>query len=396
VDQLKIIIIGAGMGGLTAALALRQAGYAVEIFDRVPALLPAGAGVSLWSNGVKVLDRLALGPALAAVGGRMERICHRDQQGAVLNDFSLQPLVEAVGERPYPVTRTDLQRLLLEALGSDALGSDALGSGAVRLGAECIGIEQDDSSATALFADGRRVRGDLVVAADGTHSALRAAVLGHAVPRRYVGYVNWNGLVAQGAGLPPANTWTTFVGSHQRAALMPVGGGRFYFFFDVPLPEGAPPHPAGPREELRQHFAGWAPEVQTLIASLDPARTSRIAIHDVDPLPALVRGRVALLGDAAHSSPPDLGQGGCQAMEDAWVLAQLLLTNNLGVPDALQRYERARLQRTSEIVLRARKRSEMTHGHEPQRTLEWYAELAREDGSGILGGIIKTILGGPL
>ena len=83
-------------------------------------------------------------------------------------------------------------------------------------------------------------------------------------------------------------------------------------------------------------------------------------------------------------------------MEDAWVLGQLLLTNNLGVPDALQRYERARQQRTAEIVLRARKRSEMTHGHEPQKTLEWYAELAREDGSNILGGIIKTVLGGPL
>lgn len=385
-DRLNVIIVGAGMGGLTAALALRHAGYEIAIFDRVPALLPAGAGVSLWSNGVKVLDRLGLGPALAAVGGRMERVCYRNQQGDLLTDFSLQPLVEAVGEHPYPVTRTDLQRLLL----------DALGGAVVQLNAECVGVEQDESSATAVFADGRRARGDLVVAADGTHSALRAAVLGHVVPRRYVGYVNWNGLVAQGAGLPPANTWTTFVGAHQRAALMPVGGDRFYFFFDVPLPEGAPPHAGGARAELQQHFAGWAEPVQTLIARLDPARTSRIPIHDVDPLPALVRGRVALLGDAAHSSPPDLGQGGCQAMEDAWVLAQLLLTNNLGVPDALQRYQRARQQRTAEIVLRARKRSEMTHGHDPQTTLAWYDELAREDGTNILAGIIKTIQGGPL
>jgi FAD-dependent urate hydroxylase len=386
VDRLKVIIVGAGMGGLTAALALQQAGYEIEIFDRVPALLPAGAGVSLWSNGVKVLDRLGLGPALAAAGGRMERICYRDRQGQLLTEFGLQPLLEAVGERPYPVTRTDLQRLLL----------DALGSKGVQLDAECIGIEQDEGSATAVFAGGRRARGDLVVAADGTHSVLRAAVLGHSMPRRYVGYVNWNGLVAQGEGLPPADTWTTFVGSHQRAALMPVGAGRFYFFFDVPLPEGAAAHPGGPREELRQHFSGWAEPVQALIARIDPARTNRIAIHDVDPLPALVRGRVALLGDAAHAMPPDLGQGGCQAMEDAWVLAQQLLTNNLGVPDALQRYQRARQQRTAEIVLRARKRSEMTHGHDPQKTLEWYAELAREDGANILGGIIKTIQGGPL
>jgi len=383
VDRLKAIVVGAGMGGLTAAIALRQAGFLVEVFDRVPALLPAGAGVSLWSNGVKVLDRLGLGPALAAVGGRMQRMCYRDRNGDVLCDFSLEPLVAAVGERPYPVTRTDLQRLLLGALGQP-----------VQLAAECVGVEQDEQGVRVLFADGRRALGDLLVAADGTRSLLREHVVGAALARRYVGYVNWNGLVPTGAGLPSAETWTTYVGEHKRVALMPVGGQRFYFFFDVPLPEGAAAEPI--REELARHFAGWAEPVQTLIQRLEPGLASRIPIHDLDPLPRLVRGRVALLGDAAHSSPPDLGQGGCQALEDAWVLAQLLLTNNLGVPDALQRYERARLARTTEIVLRARKRSEMTHGHEPGKTSAWYAELAREDGTNILSGIIKTIEAGPL
>jgi FAD-dependent urate hydroxylase len=384
VERLKVIIVGAGMGGLTAAIALRQAGYVVEVFDRVPALMPAGAGVSLWSNGVKVLDRLGLGADIARVGGRMQRICYRSQHGDVLTDFSLDPLLDAVGERPYPVTRTDLQRLLLQGLGQ-----------AVQLGAECLGVEQDEHGATALFAGGRRALGDLVVAADGTHSLLREHVLGSKRARRYVGYVNWNGLVPSAAGLPAADTWTTYVGEHKRVALMPVGGERFYFFFDVPLPESAAPA-ASLRDELRGHFAGWAAPVQTLIDRLDPALTSRIPIYDVDPLPQLVRGRVALLGDAAHSSPPDLGQGGCQALEDAWVLAQQLLTNNLGVPDALRRYEQARQARTAEIVLRARKRSEMTHGLDPSATQAWYAELAREDGSKILGGISKTILGGPL
>jgi FAD-dependent urate hydroxylase len=384
VDRLKVIIVGAGMGGLTAAIALRQAGYAVEVFDRVPALLPAGAGVSLWSNGVKVLDRLGLGAAIASVGGRMQRICYRSQSGELLTDFSLQPLIEAVGERPYPVTRTELQRLLLDGLGQ-----------AVQLGAECIGIEQDEQAATAVFSDGRRATADLVVAADGTHSLLREHVLGRKATRRYVGYVNWNGLVPTGPELPAADTWTTYVGEHKRVALMPVGGERFYFFFDVPLPESSAPA-AALRDELRGYFASWAAPVHALIDRLDPALTSRIAIHDLDPLPQLVRGRVALLGDAAHSSPPDLGQGGCQAMEDGWLLAQLLLTNNLGVPDALRRYERARQARTAEIVVRARRRSEMTHGHDPSATQAWYEELAREDGSNILGGIIKTITQGPL
>jgi FAD-dependent urate hydroxylase len=386
VDQLKVVIIGAGMGGLTAGLALRQAGYEIEIYDRVPALLPAGAGVSLWSNGVKVLDRLGLGREIASIGGRMERVCYRDRDGAKLTDFSLQPLVEAVGERAYPVTRTDLQRILLEALGT----------GVVRLGMECVAVEQDAETATAVFANGHRATGDVVVAADGTHSALRAAVVGRVLARRYVGYVNWNGLVAVGNGLPAADTWTTYVGEHKRAALMPVGGDQFYFFFDVPLPEGATADPGGARSELARHFAGWAEPVQTLIQRLDPGRTNRIAIHDVDPLSTLVNGRVALLGDSAHSMPPDLGQGGCLAMEDAWILAQLLLTTNLGVADALRRYDEARRPRTTEIVLRARKRSEMTHGSEPQKTLGWYRELAASDGGEILEGIVRTIRGGPV
>jgi len=385
-DNLKVIIVGAGMGGLTAAIALRQAGHQIELYDRVPELGAAGAGVSLWSNGVKVLNRLGLGRQIAAIGGAMERMSYRDKDGTLLTDFSLQPLVDAVGQRPYPVARTDLQRMLL----------DALGAGVVKLGCECVGVEQDEATATAVFSDGQRRTGDLVVAADGTHSRLRPFVLDGAVQRRPVGYVNWNGLVLASADLAPPNTWVTYVGEHKRASLMPVGGGRHYFFFDVPLREGAPPDPAGPRAELTRHFAGWAEPVQALISRLESERVNRIEVHDLEPLPGMVRGRVALLGDAAHTSAPDLGQGGCQAMEDAWVLANELLTTNVSVPDALARYEQRRLARTREIVLKARKRSNVTHGAEPDKTREWYDELAREDGQNILRAITVTIEDGPL
>lgn len=385
-EKLHVVIVGAGMGGLTAGLALRQAGYGVELYDRAPVLAPAGAGVSLWSNGIKVLARLGLGAAVRSIGGPMQHMSYVSKSGEVLARFSLEPLVRAVGQRPYPVARTDLQRMLLDAVGAEH----------VALGATCVGVEQDARSATAIFADGRRASGDLVVGADGTHSIIRGSVLGERVERRYAGYVNFNGLVAQSDDLAPRHTWVTFVGDHKRASLMPVGGDRFYFFFDVPMERGAPPDPAGVAAELSRHFAGWPEPVQALIARLDPARVTRGEIFDVEPLPRMVRGRVALLGDAAHSTVPDLGQGGCQAMEDAWVLANALLTNDLGVEDALQRYEAARLERTADIIRRARKRSDVTHGIEPDKTLEWYAELAREDGTSILRAIAGTILGGPL
>jgi FAD-dependent urate hydroxylase len=334
-----------------------------------------------------VLNRLGLAAAVRAIGGPMQHMSYVSKSGEVLTCFSLEPLIRAVGQRPYPVARTDLQRMLLDAVGAQH----------VTLGAHCIGVEQDDQGATAVFASGHRASGDLVVGADGTHSIIRGIVLGENVERRYVGYVNFNGLVAQSDDLQVArDTWITYVGDHKRASLMPVGGGRFYYFFDVTLERGASPVASDVAAELAHHFAGWPEPVQTLIRRLDPARVTRAEIFDIEPLTKLARGRIALLGDAAHSTAPDLGQGGCQAMEDAWVLANVLLTNDLGVEDALSRYEAGRLERGADIIQRARKRSNITHGIETEKTREWYAELAREDGTNIQRALASTILGGPM
>lgn len=384
-DNLKVVIIGAGMGGLATGIALRQAGYDVEIYDRVSELRPAGAGISLWSNGVKVLNSLGLGKEIALIGGNMERVAYYSNTGEKLTDFSLQPLVEQVGQRPYPVARTDLQGMLLTVFGAEN----------VQLNSKCVAVEQEAHRVTAIFEDGRKATGDVLVAADGTHSITRSYVLGHAVERRYVGYVNWNGLVPASDDLAPKNSWDVYVGEHKRASMMPVGGDRFYFFFDVPLPKGTVSKPDY-REELASFFKGWAIPVQKLIQRLDPLKTNRVEIHDIEPLQTLVRGRVALLGDAAHSTAPDLGQGGCQAMEDALVLSTYLQTTNISVEDALKRYEAARKDRVADVVTRARKRSNMTHGKDPEKTQQWYEELKHEDGTNILNAISKTILDGPL
>lgn len=384
-NNLKAIAIGAGMGGLTAAIAMKQAGYDIEVYDRVRELRPAGAGISLWSNGVKVLNRLGLGPEIASIGGAMRRMSYVSKTGEVLNDFSLQPIVDAVGQCPYPVARTDLQRMLLNAVGTEN----------VRLNSNCIAVEQDADRVTAIFADGRRATGDVLVAADGTHSAIRNVVVGQPIERQYVGYVNWNGLVTASERLAPKHSWVIYVGDGQRASLMPVGGDRFYFFFDVPLAKDVEPF-GDAREELSHYFQEWAEPVQNLIATLDPKTTNRVPIHYIEPLPALVRGRIALLGDAGHSTSPDLGQGGCQAIEDAWVLTNCLSATNLGVADALKRYEAARQARTADVTLKALKRAHMIHGHSPARTQQWYEELAHEDGTKIMDAISSLILQGPL
>ena len=385
-ESLNVIVIGAGMGGLTAGIALQQAGYTVELYDRVRELRPAGAAISLWSNGVKVLNHLGLSQEIANIGGQMDRMAYYSHIGEKLNDFSLFPLIERVGQRPYPVARTDLQQMLLQAFGAEN----------VRLGMKCVGVEQDATSVTARFEDGSTATGDVLVAADGTHSLLRPYVLGQPFDRRYVGYVNWNGLVPATDDLAPPTSWVIYVGEHKRASLMPIADDRFYFFFDVPMSKEKAQESGEMRAELEHFFAGWATPVQTLIQRLEPDKTNRVLIHDIEPLQTLVRGRVALLGDSAHGAAPDLGQGGSQAIEDAFVLTNCLKTTTLSVADALQHYEVDRKERVADIITRARKRADMIHGKDPETTQQWYEALKYDDGTETIDGIAKTILAGPL
>lgn len=384
---MKIIIIGAGIGGMSAAIALERAGFETEVYEAVAEMKPVGAAISVWPNGVKCLNALGLKQPLRALSGNMAWMAYHDaRSGAPLTRFSLAPLVQQTGEYPAPVSRAGLQAMLL----------DNYGRTRVRFGRRVTHAEQTAQGVTAFFADGSEAAGDLLVAADGTHSVLREAVLGERVTRRYAGYVNWNGLITADEAIAPADQWTTFVGDGKRVSLMPIAGNRFYFFFDVPLPAGLAQDRTTLRADLSGYFAGWAEPVQRLIAQLDPLTTNRVEIHDTDPFTRFVRGRMALLGDAAHSTTPDIGQGGCAAMEDAVVLAQTLATHSLGVEDALLRYEARRLDRTRDLVLKARKRCDITHGKEPALTAAWYEALKTESGERVLAGMCDTISGGPM
>jgi FAD-dependent urate hydroxylase len=384
---MKVIIVGAGMGGLSTGIALKRIGYDVEIYEQVTENKPVGAAISVWSNGVKCMNYLGLEQEMVALGGRMDFLAYVDGlTGETMTQFSLDPLVQEVGQRPYPVARRDLQAMLMDAFGLDE----------IRFGMRMTGIEDDGTQVTATFANGETATGDILIGADGAKSLTREYVLGGPVERRYAGYVNWNGLVPISDEVGPATQWTTYVGEGKRVSVMPVADDRFYFFFDVPLPAGLDYDRAQAREVLGGHFAGWAQPVQTLLDMIDPLTTNRVEIFDLDPFHTWVKGRVALLGDAGHNTTPDIGQGGCSAMEDAVVLAITLQTNTLGVEDSLLRYQKRRSERAAELVLRARKRSDVTHAMDPDVTAAWYEELRSEDGTNIIRGIVSNIEGNPL
>ena len=384
---MEIAIIGAGMGGLTTGIALKKFGHQVTIYEQAEQILPVGAAISLWSNGVKCLNYLGLTEQVAKLGGQMNDLAYIDGlNGEVMTQFSLAPLIEEVGQRPYPVSRAELQNMLMDAFGRQD----------IQLGKRMVSIEDKGQHVEIGFQDGSTVSAALLIGADGTHSMTRQYVLGKQVERRYAGYVNWNGLVEISEDLAPAQQWTTFVGEGKRASLMPVAEHRFYFFFDVPLPAGLENQRLEYKILLKQYFSGWCSQVQRLIDSIDEQKTNRVEIHDIEPFTQFYKGRVVILGDAAHSTTPDIGQGGCQAMEDAVYLARALQINTLGLEDALKRYQNKRNERANELLLRARKRCDVTHMKDEQITKDWYADLRKEQGPHIMKGIISNIVGNPL
>ncbi|WOD07700.1 FAD-dependent urate hydroxylase HpxO [Marinomonas sp. GJ51-6] len=383
---MKALIIGAGIGGMTAAAALKQQGIDCEIFEAVKEIKPVGAALSIWSNGVKCMNHLGMGHIMDELGGAMHNMAYHDGlSGEVMTQFSLSPLVEAVGERPCPVSRAGLQSQMIDWWSRDK----------IQFGKRIEKVEQTDTSVTAYFTDGSSATGDFMIAADGTHSIVRTHVLGYQTERRYAGYVNWNGLVDIDENIALADQWTTFVGEGKRVSIMPIAGGQFYFFFDVPLPLGLEEDRSTVIADLKGYFKGWAEPVQTLIDAINPETTNRIEIHDINPFDTLVKGNIALLGDSAHSTTPDIGQGGCSAMEDSVVLGECFAETK-DIVAALKSYEEKRRFRVKDLVLKARKRCDVTHAKDPEETQAWYDELRVEKGDNIIEGLRNTIINGPL
>lgn len=388
---MKIIVIGAGIGGTSAGIALKRLGHEVVIYDQMRENKPVGAALSLWSNGVKVLNWLGLGAEVAALGGDMADMVYADGiTGETLCDFSLAPVTAQTGQKPYPVARADLQALLMEAFGRDD----------IHLGTKMVALSDDGAHVTATFADGSTDTADMLIGADGARSITRAFVQPDGAPeivREYSGYTNFNGLIPVDTAIGRPDAWTTYVTGGKRAAVMPVAGDRFYFWFDVPQPAGLPYDRAEGKAPLEAAFAGWAPGVEALIGAIDPAASlNRVEIWDITPFHTWAKGRVAILGDAAHNTAPDIGQGACSALEDAFALGIAVATNTVSVEDTLRRYEKIRTERAGELVLRARKRGEETHAYDQAATDAWYASLRGADGAGIIRGIVGNIEGSPV
>lgn len=359
----RALVAGAGIGGLTAALAMRRFGTEAALFEQAPRIGALGAGIQLSPNAVRVLFALGLEGPLRQV----QTVCSGLEARSWKSGRRILwvPMGEGARARygaPYLLLhRADLQAVLLQALGE----------GAVHCGGRCVGFEQDGSRARLLLADGRHETGDLLVGADGIHSVVRQGVAGARRPR-FSGFVAWRALVPRertpGAEVGP--TATAWWGPGRHFVHYPVSGGRLVNWVAVvPAAEATPEgwSPAEARDHLGREFRGWSATVRALIRESE--RPRGWAIRDLSPLGAWSDGRVTLLGDAAHPMLPFMAQGAAQSIEDAWVLARVLAeAGGEEIPAALSAYEARRRPRTRRVQRQSRLHAHLFHaGPRPLR-----------------------------
>jgi salicylate hydroxylase len=341
----EVVIVGGGIGGLFAANALIAHGFRVSVYEQAPALGEVGAGVYLTPNSVRHLERVGLGPAVEKRGAKVgpgSRYFRHDGTPIA----PVQVTDSSGWNATFGMHRADMIEFL----------AAALPPGVVRTGHRCTGFEQNGEKARVSFANGAAAEGDVVIAADGIHSELRQYVFPPSRPV-FSGSVAYRGLVLH-ERVPdwPADAWLMWLGEARHFLTYPLRAGSLINFVGfVPADEemkeswSAPGDP----DALRGEFAGWDPRIGSLLQQVE--MTFRSALYDREPLPTWTKGRLTLLGDAAHPMLPHLGQGANQGIEDGMALATILArADRKTVPAALLAYERLRRERVAQVQRGAR------------------------------------------
>jgi 2-polyprenyl-6-methoxyphenol hydroxylase-like FAD-dependent oxidoreductase len=328
----RVIVVGAGIAGLSAAIALRKTGNEVVVLERAPRIDPVGAGITLFANALRALDRLGAGEAVAARGAAATRSAILTWEGRELTRVPSDLLAGTIA-----LHRADLQAELAAA------------GGGVRLGVEVTVVEQGDDAVVAVAADGREEQGDLLVGADGLSSVVRRAIAD--VPIRYAGYTAWRGVSS--VPVEPGRLTESW-GVGERFGLVDIGRGRTYWFATKNAPEGDPDEPGGRKAEILRRFSGWHEPIAAVVGAADESAILRNDVYYLEPLPRWSDGRVVLVGDAAHATTPGVGQGAAQAIEDAVVLADRLAGSD-DLTAALAEYEGIRRPRADAVLKMSRR-----------------------------------------
>ena len=347
--KLSVGIIGGGIGGITAAVALRHYGIDAIVYERAEILRELGAGMMLWANASRVLNELGLLKKIIAVSGRTDNFLVRKSSGEILMKI-------ATGDFEVPsvcIPRAELLSILV----------NSLSSGRIKLGCEFESLEQSGNRVRVHFANNQIAEHDILIGADGLRSKVRDKVFGVREPI-YQGYMVWRGIGYYEGGDLPVNSSSETWGKGRRFGILNTGNQSFTWYAAANVTANHQDFGKGRKAELLQLFADWHSPIAELISSTPENLIMKNAANDHNSLKKWVKNRVVLLGDSAHACTPNLGQGGGMAIEDALVLAKSLHTES-SIETALALYEKRRTTRTKHIQQRSRRMGQIAQWENP-------------------------------
>ena len=338
---MKTAIIGGGIGGLTTAITLKQTGIDYEIFEAAPELKPVGAGIVMAANAMQVLQRLGIEKKIMKAGLEINSAFVVDQSFQKISGFAVkEKIASRYGIGSYAIQRGRLQQVLMNEIDVNK----------IQLNKRLSSLVQHPNKVEIKFDDGTSTEADIVIGADGIKSAVRKNIFGE-VPLRYSGQTCWRGMAKFSLPLDKRNNSYEMWGNQKglRFGFVPTAENEVYYFTTYFTKPNGKDEPGQVKKNLLDIFSVFGAIPTQLIEATPEESIIRSDINDFVPIKQWWKGRVALIGDAAHATTPNLGQGGCQAVEDAFVLAKCL-KENPSPEKAFEQYQSIRYQKAVYVV----------------------------------------------
>ncbi len=333
-----ILIAGGGIGGLCTAIALQKQGFCVKVFEAAGEIKPLGAGLVLAANAVRALDFIGIKEVVVKEGKMLNAFTILSDTGNAISKVNTRKIKQDYDTGNFTIHRAELHKALLSQLQEDTLIT----------GKKCTGIKQNDTEVTLFFEDGSKETGDYLIAADGVHSVIRQQLIPGSIPR-YSGYTCWRAVIDAGMNEFGSDRSSETWGPKGRFGIVPLTSNRIYWFACINGKEQDKRLEAYSARDLLNNFRNYHHPISEILSLTNDSQLLRNDIIDIKPIKQFAFARVLLLGDAAHATTPNMGQGACQAIEDAAVLSNCI-SKTPDIGQAFRSFEKKRIARTTRIV----------------------------------------------
>lgn len=335
----EIAVIGGGIGGLTLAIALQRKGFNPTVYEQAPQLKAIGAGLGLSGNAIKAFSEIGIEEAVLKAGSVLKRMAIKDVAGRVLNETDSEKVSKKYDiANNFSIHRADLHEALLQQVDRSKLV----------LGKTCIDFQQTTTKITLAFQDGTTATTDYVIASDGINSIFRKKLLPAAAPR-YSGYTCWRAVISYAPSDFNRDETTETWGPGARFGIVPLSKNRLYWFATLNATAKNETLKSYTPQDLLRHFKSFHHPIPEIIENTKAEELIWSDISDLAPLKQFTFHNILLLGDAAHATTPNMGQGACMAIEDAAILANCM-GKYTSIEEAFSKFEKKRIVRTTQIV----------------------------------------------